>query len=147
MTKHMWTLFQHSRQIIISSISSNNNLPVINYVEKIGKENQLYWWNALVFSISTQRQVATCGACAMTYPSLEQPALISSLPIWRVLNKLRCERLPNNEALQWAVLLTQSLLRAVFCNSAVSVNFKHDIMGSKFTLIIETLKPVQSWLC
>ena len=30
---------------------------------------------------------------------------------WRVLNKLRCERLPNKEALQWTILSTQSLLR------------------------------------
>ena len=80
-------------------------------------------------------------------PSLGLPALIRPPPIWRVLNKLRCERLPNNEALQWAILSTQSLLRVVFCHNAVSVNFKHDIRGSKFTLIIETLKPVQSWLC
>ena len=75
-------------------------------------------------------------------PSLGLPALIRPPPIWRVLNKLRCERLPNNEALQWAILSTQSLLRVVFCHNAVSVNFKHDIRGSKFTLIIETLKPV-----
>ena len=72
--------------------------------------------------------------------------MIRTPPIWRVLNNLRCERLPNNEALQWAILSTQSLLRAVFCHNAVSVNFNHDIRGSKFTLIIETLKPVQSWL-
>ena len=57
--------------------------------------------------------------------------------IWRVLNKLRCERLPNNEALQWAVLSTQSLLQVVLCRIAVSVNFKHDIRGSEFTWIIE----------
>ena len=80
-------------------------------------------------------------------PSLELHALIRPPPIWRVLNKLRCERLPNNEALQWAILSTQSFLRVVFCHNAVSVNFKHDIRGSKFTLIIKTLKPIQSWLC
>ena len=80
-------------------------------------------------------------------PSLGMPALTRPPPIWRVLNKLRCERLPNNEALQWAILSTQSFLRVVFCHNAVSVNFKHDIRGSKFTLIIKTLKPIQSWLC
>ena len=73
-------------------------------------------------------------------PSLGLPALIRPPPIWRVLNKLRCERLPNNEALQWAILSSQSLLRVVFCHNAVSVNFKQDIRGSKFTLIIETLR-------
>ena len=81
-----------------------------------------------------------------TSPLWGLPALIRPSPIWRVLNKLPCERLPNNEALQWAILSTQSLLRVVFCHNAVSVNFKHDIRGSKFTLIIETLKPVQSWM-
>ena len=80
-------------------------------------------------------------------PALGLPALIRPPPIWRVLNKLRCERLPNNEALQWAILSTQDLLRVVFCHNTVNVNFKHDITGSKFTLIIETLKHVQSWLC
>ena len=80
-------------------------------------------------------------------PSFGLPALIRSPPFWTVLNKLRWERLPNNEALQWAVLSTQSLLRVVFCHNAIGVNFKDDIGGSKFTLIIETLKPVQSWLC
>ena len=49
--------------------------------------------------------------------------------------------------LQWAKLSTQSLSRLVFCHNAISVNFKHDIRGSKFTLIMETLEPVQSWLC
>ena len=63
-------------------------------------------------------------------PTLGLPALIRPPPIWRVLNKLRCERLPNNEALQWAILSTQSLLRLVFCHNAVSVNFKHDIRSS-----------------
>ena len=37
--------------------------------------------------------------------------------------------LPSNEALQWAIL------RVIFCHNAVRVNFKHDIRGSKFTLI------------
>ena len=69
------------------------------------------------------------------------PALIRPPPIWRVLHKLRCERLPNNEALQWAIISTQSLLRVVFCHNGVSVNFKHDIGGRKLTLIIEKLKP------
>ena len=80
-------------------------------------------------------------------PSLVLPALIRSPPIWRVLTKLRCKRLPNNEALQWVILSTQSLLLVAFCHNAISVNFKHDIRGSKFTLIIETLKSVQSCLC
>ena len=40
----------------------------------------------------------------------------------------------NNEAQQWAILLTESLLQVVFCHNAVSVNFKYDIRGSKFTL-------------
>ena len=38
----------------------------------------------------------------------------------------------------WAVLSTQSLLRVVFCHNAVRVNFKHDIGGNQFTLIILT---------
>ena len=46
-------------------------------------------------------------------PSLGLAALIRSPPIWRVLNKFRCELLPNNEALQWAILSTESLLRRV----------------------------------
>ena len=33
-------------------------------------------------------------------PSLGLPALIRPPRIWRMLNKLRCEGLPNNEALQ-----------------------------------------------
>ena len=56
-------------------------------------------------------------------PSLGLPALIRPPPIWRVLNKPRCERLPNNEALKWAILSTQSLLGVVFCHNVVSVNF------------------------
>ena len=66
-------------------------------------------------------------------PSLGLPALIRPPPIWRVLNKLRCERLPSNEALQWAIL------RVIFCHNAVRVNFKHHTRGRKFTMIVETL--------
>ena len=66
-------------------------------------------------------------------PSLGLPALIRPPPIWRVLNKLHCKHLPNNEALQWAKPLTSCIM-------------PYDIRGSKFKLIIETLKLVQSWL-
>ena len=67
-------------------------------------------------STTTRRLVLQNLSC------LGLPELIGSPPIWRVLNKLRCERLPNNEALQWAILSTQSLLRVAFCHNAISVS-------------------------
>ena len=118
------------------------SLQVLRGVGRVWNEGSRMLCQRLLSPSTTTRRLVL-----QNLPSLGLPALIRPSPIWRVLNKLRCERLPNNEALQWAILSIQSLLRVLFCHNAVSVNFKHDIRGSKFTLIIETLKLVQSWLC
>ena len=115
----------------------NISLQILRIVGRVWYEGSRMLCQRLPSPSTTTRRLVL-----QNLPSLGLPALIRPPPIWRVLNKLRCERLPNNEALQWAILSTQSLLRIVFCHNAVSVNFKHDIRGSKFALIIETLKPV-----
>ena len=56
-------------------------------------------------------------------PSLGLPVLVRPPPIWRVLNNPPCERLPNNETLQWAILSTQSLLRVVLCYVCLMITF------------------------
>ena len=120
----------------------NISLQILRIVGRVWNEGSrmLYMSKATSPSTTTRRLVL------QNLPSLGRPALIRPPPICRMLNKLRWERLPSNEALQSAILSTQSLLRVLFCHNAVSVNFKQDIRGSKFTLIIETLKPVQSCL-
>ena len=54
-------------------------------------------------------------------PSLGLPALIRPLPIWRVLNKLHCERLPNNEALQWVIYYQPKASYELYCAIILSV--------------------------
>ena len=131
-----------SFQTVLFSGLRNISLQILRYVGRVWNEGSRMLCQRLPSPSTTTRRLVL-----QNLPSLGLPALIRPSPIWKVLNKLRCERLPNNEALQWAILSTQSLLRVVFCHNAVSVNFKPDVRSSKFTLIIETLKPVQSWLC
>ena len=130
-----------SFQTVLFSGLRNISLQVLRDVGRVWNEGSHMLCQRLPSTSSTTRRLVL-----QNLPSLGLPALIRPSPVWKVLNKLRCERLPSNEALQWAILSTQSLLRVVFCHYAVRVNFKHDIRGCKFTLIIETLKPVQSWL-
>ena len=131
-----------SLQTVLFSGLRNISLQILCIVSRVWNEGSRTLCQRLPSPSTTTRRLVL-----QNLPSLGLPALIRPPPIWRVLNKLRCERLPNNEALQWAILSTQSFLRVVFCHNAVSVNFKHDIRGSKFTLIIKTLKPIQSWYC
>ena len=131
-----------SFQTLFFSGLRNISLQILRYVGRVWNEGSRMLCQRLPSPSTTTRPLVL-----QNLPSLGLLALIRPSPIWRVLNKLRCERLPNSEALQWAILSTQSLLRVVFCHNAVSVNFKRDIRGSKFTLIIDILKPVQSWLC
>ena len=120
----------------------NISLQILHIVGRVWNEGNRMLCQRLPSPSTTTRRFVL-----RNLPSLGMPALIRSPPIWRVLNKLRYERSPNNEASQWAILSIKSLLEVVFCHTVVSVNFKHDIRGSNLTLIIETLKPVQSWLC
>ena len=120
----------------------NTSLQILRIVGRVWNEGSRMLRQRLPSPSTTTRRLAS-----QNVPSLGLSAFIRPSLIWRVLNKLRFERLPNNEALQWAILSTRSLLRVVFFHNAVSVNFKHDIRSSKFTLTKETLKPVQSWLC
>ena len=131
-----------SFQTVLFSGLTNISLQILRIVGRVWNGGSRMLCQRLPSPSTTTRRLVF-----KNLPSLVLPALIRFPPIWRVLTKLHCERLPNNEALQWVILSTQSLLRVVFCHNAISVNFKHDIRGSKFTLIIETLKPVQSCLC
>ena len=131
-----------SFQTVLFSSLRNISLHILRIVGRVWNEGIRMLCQRLPSPSTTTRRLVL-----QNLPFLGLAALMRPPPIWRVLNKLRCEHLPNNEALQWAILSTQSLLRVVFCYNVVSVNFKHGIRGSKFTLMIETLKPVQSWLC
>ena len=115
---------------------------MLRIVGRVWNEGSRKFYQRLLSPMTTTKRLVFQNLSCLGLPALIRPP-----PIWKVLNKLCCERLPNSEALQWAILSIQGLLRVVFCHNAVSVNFKHDIRGSKFTLITETLKPVQSWLC
>ena len=120
-----------SFQTVLFSGLRNISLQILRIVGRVWNEGSRMLCQRLPSPSTTSRRLVL-----QNLPSLELPALIRPPPIWRVLNKLCCERLPNNEALQWAILSSQSLLRVVFCHNVVSVlNFKHDIRGSKFTLI------------
>ena len=130
-----------SFQTVLFSGLRNISLQILRYVGRVWNEGSRMLCQMLSSPSTTTRRLVL-----QNLPSLGLPALIRPSLIWKVLNKLRCEH-SNNEALHWAILSNQRLLWVVFCHNAVSVNFKHDIRGSKFTLIIETLKPVQSWLC
>ena len=131
-----------SFQTVFFSGLRNISLHILRIVGRVWNERKSHVMSKLPSPSTTTRRLVL-----QNLPSLGLHALIRPPPIWRVLNKLRCERLPNNEVLQWAILWNQSFLRVVFCYNAVSVNFKHDISGSKNTLIIKALKPIQSWLC
>ena len=114
-----------SFQTVLLSGLRNISLQILRIVGRVWNEGSRMLCQRLPSPSSTTR-----GLVLQNLPSLRLLALIRPPPIWRVLNKLRCERLPNNEALQWAILSTQSLLRVVFCHNAVSVNFKHDIRAA-----------------
>ena len=126
-----------SFQTALFSGLRNISLQILRIVGRVWNEGSRMFCQRLPSPSTTTKRLVLPNL-----PSLGLRPLIRPPPIWRVLNRLRNERLPNNEALRWAILSTQRLLRVVFCHNAVSVNFNHDIRGSKFTLIIETLKPV-----
>ena len=103
-----------SFQTVLFSGFRNISLQILCIVGRVWNEGSRMLCQRLPSpSTSTRRLVL------QNLSSLGLPTLIRSPPIWRVLNKLRCGRLPNNEALQWAILSTQSLLRVVFCHNAI----------------------------
>ena len=95
-------------QTVLFSGLRNISLQILRIVGRV-EGSRMLWQRLPSPSTTTKRLVLH------NLPSLRLPALI--IDHW-----LRCERLPNNEALQWAILSTQSLLRVVFCHKAVSVN-------------------------
>ena len=106
-----------SFQTVSFSGFRNISLQILRIVSRVWNQGSRMLCKRLPSpSTTTRRLVLQNLSC------LGLPELIGSLPIWRVLNKLRCERLPNNEALQWAILSTQSLLRVAFCHNAISVS-------------------------
>ena len=131
-----------SFQTVLFSSLRNILLQILHIVSPVWNEDSHMLCQRLPSLSTTKRRLVL-----QNLRCLGLPALIEPPPVWRVLNKLHCKHSSNNEALQWAILLTEGLLRVVFCHNAVSVNFKYDIRSSKFTLTIETLRPVQSWLC
>ena len=86
-----------SFQTVLFSGLRNISLQILRYVGRV--------WNE---------------ASRMLYQRLPSPSTSSTRLVPQNLPSF-C--LPNNEALQWAILSTQSFLRVVFCHNAVSVNF------------------------
>ena len=97
-----------SFQTMLFSGLRNTSLQILHIVGQVWNERSRMLCQRLPSPSTTTRRLVL-----QNLPSLGLPALIRPPPIWRMLNKLRCERLPNNEALQWAALSTQSLLRVV----------------------------------
>ena len=124
--------FQSLQTVLFSGLR-NISLQILRIVGRVWNEGGRMLCQRLRSPSTTTKRLIKQNLPSFGLPALFRPHLIS-----RVLNKLRCERLPNNEALQWAVLSTQSLLQVVLCRNAVSVNFKHDIRVSEFTWIIES---------
>ena len=120
-----------SFQTMLFSGLRNISLQILHIVGPVWNENSHMLCQRLPSLSTTKRRLVL-----QNLPCLGLPALIGPPPIWRLLNKLHCKHLPNNEAQQWAILLTESLLQVVFCHNAVSVNFKYDIRVSKFTLFL-----------
>ena len=99
-----------SFQTVLFSGLRNISLQILRYVGRVWNEGSRMLCQMLSSPSTTTRRLVL-----QNLPSLGLPALIRPSPIWKELNKLRCERLPNNEALQWAILSTQRLLWVVFC--------------------------------
>ena len=97
-----------SFQTMLFSGLRNILLQILRIVGRLWNESSRMLCQRLPSPSTTTRRLVL-----QNLPSLGLPALIRPPPIWRMLHKLRCERLPNNEALQWVALWTQSLLRVV----------------------------------
>ena len=94
-----------SFQTVLFSGLSSILLQILCIVDRVWNEGSRMFGQRLRSPSTTTRRLVL-----QNLPSLGLPALIRPPPIWRVLIKLRCERLPNNEALKWAILSIQSLL-------------------------------------
>ena len=125
-----------SLQTVLFSGLRNILLQILRLVGRVWNEDSRRLCQRLPSPSTTTKRLVL-----QNLPSLGLPALIRPPPIWRVLNKLRCERLPNNEALQLAQYYRPKASYVLYSAVMLSHSF------CKFTLIIETLKPVQSWLC
>ena len=83
-----------SFQTVLFSGLRNISLQILCYVGRVWNEGSRMLCQRLSSPSTTTRRLVL-----QNLPSLGLPALIRPSPIWKVLNKLRCERLPNNEAL------------------------------------------------
>ena len=111
-----------SFQTVLFSGLRNISLQVLRGVGRVWNEGSRMLCQRLLSPSTTTRRLVL-----QNFPSLGLPALIRPSAIWRVLNKLRCERYQTMKP----------------CNGLQHF-LKYFLI---FTLIIETLKPVQSWLC
>ena len=89
-----------SFQTMLFSGLRNNSLKNLRIVGRVWNEGNRFLLCQRLPSPST----TTRRLMSQNLPILGLPALIRPPPIWRVLNKLRCECLPNNEALQGTIL-------------------------------------------
>ena len=89
-----------SFQTMLFSGLRNNSLKNLRIVGRVWNEGSRFLLCQRLPSPST----TTRRLMSQNLPILGLPALIRPPPIWRVLNKLRCECLPNNEALQGTIL-------------------------------------------
>ena len=94
-----------SFQTVLFSGLRNISLQILRIVGRVWNEGSRMLCQRLPSPSTTPRSLVL-----QNFPSLGLPALIRPLPIWRVLNKLHCKRLPNNEALQWAKPLTSCIM-------------------------------------
>ena len=86
-----------SLQTVLFSGLRNILLQILRLVGRVWNEDSRMLCQRLASPSTTTKRLVL-----QNLPSLGLPALIRPPPIWRVLNKLRCERLQNNEALQSA---------------------------------------------
>ena len=84
-----------SFQTALFSGLRNISLQILRIVGRVWNEGSRMLCQRLPSPSTTTKRLVL-----QNLPSLGLPALIRPPPIWRVLNKLRCERLPNNKALQ-----------------------------------------------
>ena len=100
------TIIMIRLRYIIKKLSELSNCVVLWFEKQLRILGRV--WNEGSRFLLCQRVAApsttTRRLMSQNLPSLVLPALIRPPPIWRVLNKLRCESLPNNEALQGTML-------------------------------------------
>ena len=89
-----------SFQTMLFSGLRNNSLKNLRIVGRVWNEGSRFLLCQRLPSPST----TTRRLMSQNLPILWLPALIRPPPIWRVLNKLSYECLPNNEALQGTIL-------------------------------------------